>query len=327
MRIALVGSFWQFSLEESYARAFTALGHQVLRFDFDEHYRSVFFAKYRPTEVLLRREIARRSSLWLRNVLIEAKPDLLLVFKGRFILPEHLLAIKSALTDTQLLNFNPDSPWEKANSTNWLLDSLPIYDLHLSWSKQLLAKFTGANAKRVEYLPFAYDPAIHQPVADEDLAEFDAVLVGTYDPTREKILADLGEFNIAIWGNDWNRATQIPKGWLKGSAVYGKDSARLLKRGMVALNFLRPQNIGSHNMRTFEIPATATTMLTDRTPEHLAFFDEGSEIECFEGLEELKLKLRQLSQGMKKVNYGRNAYVRIQDETYEKRAARIIRLL
>jgi hypothetical protein len=68
-------------------------------------------------------------------------------------------------------------------------------------------------------------------------------------------------------------------------------------------------------------------MLTNRTPEHQLFFQEGNEIECFAGLDELKMKLRALSSGATNANYGRNAYVRIADETYEKRAAQIIRLL
>ncbi len=328
MRIALVGSFWEFSLEESYARAFSALGHEVLRFDFDKYYGAEKLARQRLTELIARKWIALDTGRWLLQSLMVAKPDMIMVFKGRHLLPETLQAIRSALPNSPLINFNPDSAWEKANATRWLLDSIPLYDLHLTWSKTLMERFANAGARRVEYLPFAYDPAIHQPLNSVVKPAYDAVLIGTFDPMREEMLSQLTEFNIAIWGNDWEKAKSIPKTWLKGKAVYGKQSTHLLKRGAVALNFLRRQNAGSHNMRSFEIPATASLMLTDRTPEHQSFFEEGKEIECFGDIVELTGKLRDLSHPRaREANYGRNAYVRIQDETYGTRAARVISLL
>jgi spore maturation protein CgeB len=53
------------------------------------------------------------------------------------------------------------------------------------------------------------------------------------------------------------------------------------------LNFLREQNKGAHNMRTFEIPATGAFQLATRSEEHLAWFAEGREIACFETSHEL----------------------------------------
>ena len=57
------------------------------------------------------------------------------------------------------------------------------------------------------------------------------------------------------------------------------------------MNVLRLQNKGSHNMRTFEIPASGGFMLQERSNEVLEFFEEGKEIECFSSVKELKDKI------------------------------------
>src|SRR5882724_10791028 len=137
MRVAIVGGCSQYSLEGSYLRAFPSLEHDVFPFDFEKAYAAHFLAQQRIPEKIARSAIARSTGVEMVKALTSAKPDLILIMKGRFIQPESLAALKKALPDIPLLNFNPDSPWEPANSTKWLLDSIPMYDIHLTWSKVL----------------------------------------------------------------------------------------------------------------------------------------------------------------------------------------------
>ena len=44
-------------------------------------------------------------------------------------------------------------------------------------------------------------------------------------------------------------------------------------------------------MRTFEVPACGGFLLTERSEEQSEFFDEGTEIECFSSLPELRQKI------------------------------------
>ena len=328
MKLLLVGSFWEFSLETSYRRAFESTGVEVVPFDWDQHYRQNFLAKTRVSEKLFRQAIALATGKEFVAAIEREKPDLVLVIKGRFILPETLAQVKRVLSDRPLINFNPDSPWSKANSTRSLLESIPVYDLHFSWSYDLVDRFRQSGAKGVRYLPFAYDPVLHSPTKNSgsqgQLPEYDAVFVGTYDPIRDALLSQLRDFRIAIWGNDWHRSSLVPKEWIKEGAIYGAASNDLLDKGVVALNLLREQNANSHNMRTFEIPATAHTMLTDRTVGQLSFFEEGKEIECFADIDELRSKLRFLISAEGGEEYGRQAFERVHDETYSKRARTIL---
>jgi spore maturation protein CgeB len=130
---------------------------------------------------------------------------------------------------------------------------------------------------------------------------------------------------IGIWGNGWEQSQWVPKNWLKGNAIYGEDSTQLLDIAPVALNILRPQNAGSHNMRTFEIPATRHAMLTTRSEEQAQWFDEGAEMECYETPQELLEKIRELTNDpMRRRNIAHAGFERVREETYAKRVRQML---
>jgi spore maturation protein CgeB len=103
---------------------------------------------------------------------------------------------------------------------------------------------------------------------------------------------------------------------------------RILSLGVCSINILRPQNATSHNMRTFEIPATANAMVTARSEEQSEFFAEGEEMECFDTPESLLAKIQMLSKDRKHSGMiAQNGYERVREETYAKRARTMISLL
>ncbi|HET6512991.1 MAG TPA: glycosyltransferase, partial [Candidatus Kapabacteria bacterium] len=138
-------------------------------------------------------------------------------------------------------------------------------------------------------------------------------------------LTHLKNFNVAIWGNGWKRSKLVPKHWIKGAAIYGHEACHAMSRGVVNLNILREQNRDSHNMRTFEIPATASLMLTNRTAEQQRFFEEGIEILSYgspeEMIDQIKLGINSRNEAKR---MGERSYERVREETYAKRASEIL---
>lgn len=326
MRVLISGAFWDGSLEESYARAFESLGWNVIRFDWEQFARAHPLTKLAFADKLLRTRIGDRVGKWFTSIIEEKQPDIVLVIKGRRIAPETLRAAKRILSNRPMVNFNPDSPWEPTNASSRLLGSIPIYDAHFIWNKQLVAQFVSAGAKQVHYLPFAYDPVLHHPLkTDVPDPTYDAIFVGTYTRERDELLGSLASCNIRIVGNGWRKAKWIPNDWILSEAVYGEDATRVLSLGACAINILRDQNANSHNMRTFEIPATANAMLTTRSEEQSEWFTEGSDMECFATPEELLMKVRLFAGDAKRAgNIARNGYERVREETYAKRAHTMI---
>jgi spore maturation protein CgeB len=320
LRVALVGSFWPASLEASYQRAFESLGVQVIPIDHE---------KVLTNEIggtgLLRHVIGERAALKAaaktEKDILQSKPDLVLVFKGTRIPPSMIESIRRAAVT---VNFNPDSPWEKVNSSDWLLQSIPHYHHHFTWSKQLLAEFTKAGAKSTHYLPFAYDPELHSLTPKVE-ADFDVVFIGTYETLRDKTLSVLKDKKVAIWGNGWERSKHVPKEWINGEAIYGKEAAEAMSRGVVNLNILRVQNAGSHNMRTFEIPATGNLMLTTKSQEQQDFFAEGHEILSYANDQELLEQVAQAIANQERAReMGLSSYERVKSQTYSSRALELL---
>jgi spore maturation protein CgeB len=90
-----------------------------------------------------------------------------------------------------------------------------------------------------------------------------------------------------VFGHDWDKVGPELTGALIHQAVYGAEMYRILRRYRVQLNFLRPHNLHSHNMRTFETPASGAIMLAEDTIEHRAFFRPGLEAFYFASDNEL----------------------------------------
>jgi spore maturation protein CgeB len=133
-------------------------------------------------------------------------------------------------------------------------------------------------------------------LTEEDLKIYqsDIVFVGNWDKEREKWLSGLMGYNFAIWGADyWKKRCKnkfLRLSWKGGTAIC-EEWNKVVQSSKINLNILRLQNKGSHNMRTFEIPASGGFVLHERSGEVLDFFEEGKEIECFGSVEELKDKV------------------------------------
>jgi len=328
VKVLISGSFWHGSLEESYARAFESLGWNVIRFDWEEFARAHPLAKMAFADKILRSKIADRVGKWFVATIQDSKPDLVFVVKGKTVGANALEEAKKILGDRLLINFNPDSPWDRANRSQRLLESIPIYDTHFTWNKNLIPVFHSAGGKAVHYLPFGYDPTLHYPTERIATPHYDATFVGTYSEERDQLLGRLKNLNIAIVGNGWERARSVPEKWILSKAVYGKDALTILAQSNSAINILRPQNTGSHNMRTFEIPAAAIPMISTRSEEQLQWFKEGQEAEYYTSAEELSEKIEAIRDDADRARLiAQNAYERVREETYEKRARTMLNIL
>ena len=183
----------------------------------------------------------------------------------------------------------------------------------------------------MEYLPFAYDPDLHYPieVTEEEKKIFgsDIAFIGSYDKEREEFLMNLADYDLAIWGNGWNKVllfSPLRKKW-KGRDAIGEDFSRVCNASKIILNHIREQNGNAHNMKTFEIPACGGFIVTNRTEEQCEFFEEGRDIACFETQEELKDKIKQsLNDSKIRQNTSDSAYKKIHGHSYDVRVKEIL---
>ena len=296
MKFLLVCEYWYGSAGWSYSHTLEELGCQVAIFDYRR--RRVPWRPGRPR--LMKRGIDLVDQVVMNQQLLRCakavRPEVILVTKGETLFPRTLTNLRSCGRSV-LLNYNADSPFNPVTSSRALLASIPIYNCHFAWGKHLTQPLYEAGARRVEYLPFGYDPALFHAVAvgEEERRRYgsDVCFAGTWEPAREHILQELVAWDLSVWGNMWENVPQDSplRPHLKGAAIYAEDLCRRLQSAKIILNFLRAQNDGATNMRTFEIPGFGGFLLTTRSTEQCEFFTEGKEIECFGSVEELRAKI------------------------------------
>lgn len=299
MRVLITGSKVWYGLSLFYSKAFRKLKCKVEIFEEENLYKKQFlFFKNRYTNRLFWELFSLPIQKEFMKTIEREKPDLIFVLKGWFFSPKTLFGIKKEWPETTLFCFNPDNPfntWHFGASNNWIRKSIPYYDVYFIWGKFLIDKVKKAGAKRVEYLPFGYDPELHYPVEvleeERKIYGSDIAFIGTWDKEREWWLNHLLDYDLAIWGNDWQKANKrLRKKW-KGKPVYGEEFSKVCNSSKIILNLIRKQNMPAHNMKTFEVPACKGFVLSTKTKELTELFEEGKEIVCFSNPRELKEKI------------------------------------
>ena len=329
MKVLLVGDFSLGALGLSYLKAFKKLGVDTTTFDYKKEGKTLFLNYF--FEHCLNKSLNKK----LYELIRLNDFDFIFIIKGTFIFPETLLKIKKT-TNILLFNFNPDNPFNlnRGASNDLIRKSIPLYDCYFIWGEFLIPKLTEAGAKKVEYLPFAYDPELHYPtdITEEETKKFgsDIVFIGSWDSEREWWLEKIAEYDLTIFGGNWNKLAKeslLRKKW-KGREVIGLDFSKVCAASKIVLNLIRKQNENAHNMRTFEVPACKGFMLTTRTKEQCEFFEEDKEITCFETPDELIDKIkRYLPDKQFRENASLAAYNKVKQNTYMERVQLIINLI
>lgn len=338
MKILIVGEAVPGSLTQSFQRSFERLGHQAEVLDDWALYRqSVPLAGFRVIHRLFWRILALFFQKRFLQEVTGRKPDLILFFKTFLISDKTILKIKKLLPGAVLFDFNPDNPfntWHHGNSNAWMRKAIPIFDAYFIWSRPLVEELRKAGAKNPVYLPFGYDRELHHPVdvsaAEKAVFGSDVAFIGSWDEEREEWLSHILDYDLKIWGNAWGKAGgDIRNKWQNRPAV-GEDFAKVCGASKIVVNFLRRQNAGSHNMRTFEVPASRGFLLSTRSPEQAEFFEEGTEAEYFSTPEELKRKLDfYLARDAEREKIRANGYRKLagSNYAYEDRAREILKYL
>lgn len=318
-RILVVGEFNSnpkvYTYATSFYNSFKKLGHETFQFNCKQNCLKVLGQTHYHLPGVL-----QKINNYLINYLLIKKvktiiPDLIFFLKAENIYSKTIQKIKN--NKNLVVNFYPDNPFVtwNGNSNLNVLNSLPFYDCFLIWSKMLEQPLISAGCKDVYYFPFVYDKEIFDKsfdcAQDERVGEHDICFVGTWDKQRESWLEKLvcplrrkhslllmengGNIDLAIYGNMWDEKlspNSVLRKFLKGKAVYGDDLLKVFRSSKIVLNFIRKQNMTSHNMRTIEVPASKSFLLTERTKEQEeVLFKEGTSIECFADIDELIKKI------------------------------------
>jgi len=262
----------------------TAMGHEVRTFAYR---RDNPLYKNRSTKAAYQVWILRR----LERLCLDWRPSLVLVIKGGPITPGLVRRVKQR-QDILFLNFFPDNPL-------WMMpfDGIEAYDVFFTKERYALRALEGVGIRNLHYLPMYCVPAMHHPVtlAPEEQLRYAGPLsfVGSRYPYRERLIKELLEFPIKLWGSGWQRADSPDIRVLAaGGPVWGRAKLAIYSGSTLSLNHHHPMNdIVGVNTRAFELAAAGACQVVDLKEELPALFKPRDEVVTYRDLDEMKKHL------------------------------------
>ena len=267
------------------------------------------------------------------------KPDVVLVYKGAFILPITLNTIKN---NALLLNFYPDVSFHTHGP--YLKQSLKLYD-HIFTTKKFgisdLREQLGIDL--ISFIPHGFDPDIHRNLSIPDI-EFDSLkcdvsFIGTWSPKKEKTLSylksRLPDISLKIWGNQWEKSiSDNLKNSIQGYPVEGDLYAYAILSSKINLGILSEKVRGASSgdkitSRTFHIPAVGGFMIHERNEESITYFEEDKEVVFFDTQDELFEKVSYYLGNLQEVEQiADRGYLRAhKDHSLDERAKQMIEIV
>ena len=261
-----------------------AMGHEVRTFAYR---RDNPLYKNRGTKAAYQLWILRR----LERLCLAWRPSIVLVIKGGPITPGLVRRVKASL-DVLFLNFFPDNPL-------WMMpfEGIEAYDVFFTKERYALRALESVGLRNLHYLPMYCVPAMHHPVTltpDEHLRYARPLsFVGTRYPYRERLIKELLDFPIKLWGGGWRRAESPGiRTLVAGGPVWGRAKLAVYSGSTLSLNHHHPMNdIVGVNTRAFELAASGVCQVVDLKDELPALFKPGEEVVTYRDLDELKRHL------------------------------------
>ena len=293
MHILIVGADSNYAIERSYVKYLSQIKEITHVSLFTAQNR--FLAYYNKStfhKVIYRSgfsSILTRINKELVGTIVENKPDVIFVFKGMEIFPETLKWIRKK--GIKLVNYNPDNPFVfsgKGSGNKNITESIGLYDLHFTYDIDVKHRIEKEFGIRSVILPFGFDLSQELfETCQEQEETMKVCFLGSPDIHRASFLKGLAKRNILIdvYGQGWNKFLNN-KNIEIYDAVYSDSFWKILRIYRVQLNLMRPHNVGSHNMRTFEIPGVGGIQLAPDTLDHRTYFAPNKEIYLFNSLAE-----------------------------------------
>lgn len=222
----------------------------------------------------------------LHRALDQAAPELVLVIRGAAISAPMVASLKRE-TSAVWANWFPDD----LSSLELILQAAVAYDHIFVAGTDVVAAVQGVGMPRAGYLPLACDPSIHRPMRSRDQFRANVVFVGRATPRRERLLSELVEFGLAIWGPGW-RKTALHD-YCRGELLTLTDYVRAYAGASVAVNIHHTSDEGlvvdrGCNQRVFELAAIGVPQVVDDRADLHRHFDPRREVLVYHGGTEMK---------------------------------------
>ena len=199
-----------------------------------------------------------------RQVEATTPADLVLVVRGELLDHRTIASLRRA-HDAPVVCWNPDSPFDDAisNRGGGIPSVIGSYDRYVTWANDVADQLDGV-ARGISVIPFGWDPHAFFVETGSVGVSGRIIFVGTWTAEREQWVRSIQSFGPVVFGGGWPGRPPVEV----RPPIRGARLRIALGEAAASLNFLRPQNKGSHNMRTFEIVGCGGIQVAQRSADH-----------------------------------------------------------
>jgi hypothetical protein len=224
------------------------------------------------------RRILAHNKILVREIDKRGRGDVLLIFKGMEVLPDTLKKAKKA--GLILVNYNPDHPFifsGRGSGNANVRNGIKWFDLYMTYALDAKQALEKRNIPSY-VLPFGFENSswMGQSLLKEEEIN-SCCFIGNPDSIRVAFLQEFAKnIPLHLYGTGWSQSDFTSSVKIH-EAVTGKEFYQTLRKYRVQLNLMRPHNLNSHNMRTFDVPGCGGIGLMPRTRDHEHFFSDSNE--------------------------------------------------
>jgi len=306
----------------AFKNSFERLGVQTETFIYRKKGTLAFLEKKKHIKDLWRTFMNKKLIMHVRR----SSPDILMLSRAETVLPETLRLIRKS-TQTIIINVFTDNPLYMGN-----FDAIEPCHCFFVKDTYVLDALKKVGLKNVFYLPQCTNPDICKPMVlsgqEKKTFSSEISLIGSMYPYRLKLLEEIADLNLGIWGKGWEKAADKRITMhVRGGDIRGSKKTMAINGSAISLNPHHPLNdIKGTNSRTFDIAACKSFMLTDYKEDIDDLLKIDKEVICYRTPEELKdLVQYYLKNPAERMKVAEAAYRRVlRDHTYDNRAREIL---
>jgi spore maturation protein CgeB len=239
----------------------------------------------------------------LQHLSSSARFDLVWVDSGGLVSRELVESLKRF--GKPVLNYNVDDPYGDRDVNSWLQyrRAVSAYDVVVVVRKENIEEARALGARKVLLVYRSADEVAHAPIqlSEEERAKWatEVLFVGTGFPERGAFFAEVVRHGVplSIYGSRWQKLREwnaIRPYWKGPNLLEKYTYAAAITSAKVCLGLLSKQNRDLHTTRSLEIPSLGGVFCAERTPEHLALYEENKEAVFWSSPEECAVKCKAL---------------------------------
>ncbi|HEX5385580.1 MAG TPA: glycosyltransferase [Gemmatimonadales bacterium] len=174
-----------------------------------------------------------------------------------------------------------------------LVAAAPAFDAVFVAGMDAAEMLDEVGLPRAGYLPAGCDPSVHRPLTARDRFRANVVFAGHATARRERLLGQLTEFGLAVWGPGWRRTPL--RDYCRGERLSLPDYVRAYAGASVGVNIHRDEDRpgAGCNRRLFELAAIGVPQVCDARSDLCRHFEPGAEVLVYHDEGELKALVRE----------------------------------